>query len=91
MADDVKVKFGGDFSDMAKGAKAAATHAGNMLETSVTNYATGLAGSIGSMFTLESIVEKIQDGFKGAAEYFKEISRGIKTSGVNAEEFQKIV
>lgn len=91
MSDDVKVKFGGDFTDIAKGAGAAAKHAGNMLETSVTNYATGLAGSIGSMFTLESIVEKIQEGFKGAAEYFKEVSRGIKTSGVNAEEFQKIV
>ena len=91
MADDVKVKFGGDFSDVAKGAGAAAKSAGNMLGSALTNYATGLQSSIASMLSIENIVAKISEGMQDARDYFKEIGKGMKTTGVSAQDYQRVL
>ena len=91
MADDVKVKFGGDFADIAKGAGAAAKVAGNAMQTSISNYASGLQGSITSALSLENIFDKISQKIDQSREYFAGLTHGIKTTGANAEQFQTIL
>jgi hypothetical protein len=91
MADDVKVKFGGDFSDIAKGAGAAAKVAGNAMGTSISNFANGLQGSITSALSIENIFSKISEKIDQSREYFKDLNRGIKVTGVSAEEFQDVL
>jgi hypothetical protein len=91
MADDVKVKFGGDFADIAKGAGAAAKYAGNAFMGSMDKFSEGMMGSITSAISVENIVSKIKEGLKEASEYFKEIGKGAKTAGVSPSEVQRVL
>jgi hypothetical protein len=91
MADDVKVKFGGDFADIAKGAGAAAKFAGNAFMSSMEKFSEGMLGSISSAVSVENVVSKIKEGLQEAAEYFKEIGRGAKVSGASPAEIQRVL
>lgn len=91
MSDDVKVKFGGDFADIAKGAGAAAKYAGNAFMSSMEGFSNGMIGSIQSAISVENVVNKIKDGLAEAAEYFKEIGRGAKVSGASPQEIQRVL
>jgi hypothetical protein len=89
MADDVKVKFGGDFTDVPKGAEAAATAAGTAMQGWVGKYANSLKDKLASAFSLENIVSKFVSSASAQLEKFKEIDTLSRKLGVSREELQK--
>ena len=93
MADDVKVKFGGDFSGIADGAAAAGKIAGTAISASFKAYTASLTSSIANMFSVTNIMGKVFDGVKDALKYFREIdelSRQLGVSRVDLQKFGKI-
>lgn len=93
MADDVKVKFGGDFSGIADGAAAAGKIAGTAISASFKSYTASLTSSIANMFSVTNIMGKMFDGVKDALKYFREIdelSRQLGVSRVDLQKFGKI-
>jgi hypothetical protein len=91
MADDVKVKFGGDFADIAKGAGAAAKYAGNAFMGSLNTFGEGMLSSLSAAVSIENVVSKISEGLKDASEYFAQIAKGAKTSGSSPAEIQRVM
>ena len=90
MADDVKVKFSGDFSDVPKGATTAAQAAGTAISGQFQSLATSITSSLGSMFAATAIFDKLKEGITGAREYFSELNRAIRTTGGGGDEFQRV-
>ena len=73
MADDVKVKFGGDFTDVPKGAEAAANAAGTAMRGYFNTYAKGLKDKLASAFSLDSLITNFASRVSAQLEKFKEI------------------
>jgi hypothetical protein len=90
MADDVKVKFGGDFTDVPKGAEAAATAAGTKLKSWFNEGITSMMSSIGSAFSMAALFDKLKENLAQAKEYFKELNHAIKTTAAGGDEFQRV-
>jgi len=89
MADDVKVKFSGDFSDVPKGAEAAANAAGTAMRGYFGTYTKGLKDKMASAFSAESLVGGFLDRVNAQLEKFKEIDTLSRKLGVSREELQK--
>lgn len=91
MADDVKVKFGGDFSDVSKGAKDAVNKAGASIESWWNDFAKSTSASVASALALSTLFGKFTDSVKETMVYFKELELGSKRFGSGlAPEFQKV-
>jgi hypothetical protein len=93
MADDVKVKFGGDFSGIAGGAASAGKIAGTAISASFKAYTESLTSGLANMFSVTNIMGKMFAGVKDALKYFREIdelSRQLNVSRVDLQKFGKI-
>jgi hypothetical protein len=93
MADDVKVKFGGDFTDVPKGAETAVQSAGTIMGKWFGDYAKGLKDKLASAFSLDSIVSKFVSGMGEQLEKFKEIdtlARKLNVTRVELQQFAKL-
>lgn len=91
MADDVKVKFGGDFTGVAKGGQSAVKQAGTALGSYFSDMGSSIMGSIGGMFSAGAVVGKVTEKFQAAGEYFRELIHIMKITGESAESLQKIM
>jgi hypothetical protein len=89
MADDVKVKFGGDFSEIDKDAQSASKRIGTALGAWVGDYAEGISGKLKSMFSVENLVGKFFENFTGAMDKMFEIENLSKKLGVGRKELQQ--
>lgn len=91
MADDVKVKFGGDFSDVAKGAKDAVSKAGASIGSWWDDFAKSTTASVTSALALSTLFGKFTESVKESMQYFRELELGSKrfNSGLSPE-FQKV-
>ncbi len=90
MADDVKVKFGGDFSGVSKGANDAAAQAGSALAKSMADKVTAIGSSIAGLFAIGSVASKVFEGFKSGIAYMHELNLAITRTGQSSGEFQKL-
>ena len=90
MSDDVKVKFSGDFSDIPKGAGAAAKSAGTAMSGYFSEMGSTIMSSVGGMFAATAVVGKIFEKFQDAGAYFKELIHAMHATGASAVELQKI-
>ena len=90
MSDDVKVKFSGDFSDVAKGASEAAKTAGTAISGQFQSLATNVTSALGGMFAATALFDKFKEGIAGAKEYFSELNKAIRTTAGGGEEFQRV-
>jgi len=89
MSDDVKVKFGGDFSDLSKGAKEAAEAAGVAMTSSFTSFTSKLSGSLISAIGVGSVATTLFNNILGKFEQFKELDTMSRKLGVSAEDLQR--
>jgi hypothetical protein len=89
MADDVKVKFGGDFSDIDKDAQSASKRIGTALGAWVGDYAESISSKIKNAFSLESIMGKFFENFTAAMDKMFEIDNLSKKLGVGRKELQQ--
>jgi hypothetical protein len=90
MADDVKVKFGGDFSGVSKGANDAAAQAGSALAKSMTDKISAIGASIAGLFAIGAIASKVFEGFKAGIAYMHDLNLAITRTGQSSGEFQKL-
>jgi hypothetical protein len=90
MADDVKVKFGGDFSGVSKGATDAASQAGSALGTALDGKIKAIGASIAGAFAVGAIASRLWDGFKSGIDYMKELNLAVSRTGQSTGEFQKL-
>jgi hypothetical protein len=92
MGDDVKVKFGGDFSDVAKGAGDAVTKAGGALSSWWSDFNKSTTASLTSALALSSLFGKLTDSMANTLKYSRGIDDAFKRfgSGKNSEEFQLV-
>jgi hypothetical protein len=93
MADDVKVKFSGDFTDVPKGASEAASRAGSAMKSWAGDFGKSLAGSFVGLFAADAVIGAIKDFASGVREqltYFRELQHTIEKTNVDAKEFQQI-
>lgn len=89
MADDVKVKFGGDFSDLAKGASDAATKAGTALTGWVSDFGSSLKRSLASALSLDTIVSSAISNAREHMGKMNELDILSKSLGVGSEDLQR--
>jgi len=89
MADDVKVKFGGDFTDVPKGADSAGKLAGTAIAASFKEYTKSLTSSLASFFSVSNLVGTFASNFSAALEKFREIDQLSRQLGVSRVELQK--
>ena len=94
MSEDVKVKFGGDFSQVQKGASEAGKGAGAALGAKIneqlSSFGTSMAAKIGAMFAVDAIFETLKEGIMSAKEYFSQLNASIRTTGASGDEFQRV-
>lgn len=91
MSDDVKVKFGGDFTDVAKGASEATSKAGASLTAWFNDFKKSTEASILSSLALSSIFSNFVKGAAEALQYFREMDLALKRFGGNGDaQFQQI-
>lgn len=91
MADDVKVKFGGDFTDVAKGASEATSKAGASLTSWFNDFKKSTEASILSSLALSNIFSNFVKGASEALQYFREMDLALKRFGGNGDaQFQQI-
>lgn len=90
MSDDVKVKFGGDFSDVSKGAKEAVSNAGSAMGSWFKDFGKSVEGSIISSFAATAVFGKIKDNIADALHYFRELDLTIRRVGGSSADFQKL-
>jgi hypothetical protein len=88
MADDVKVKFGGDFSDLSKGASDAATKAGTAMQGWVSDFAKSLKSSIASAFSLQNIVGTLYTKGREQLREMAELDVLSKSLGISSTDLQ---
>jgi hypothetical protein len=89
MADDVKVKFGGDFSDLSKGASDAATKAGTAMQGWVSDFAKSLKSSLASAFSLQNIVGTLYAKGMETITKQQELDVLSKSLGISSTELQQ--
>jgi hypothetical protein len=89
MADDVKVKFGGDFSEIDKDAKSASNRIGTALGGWVDEYAKEVKHKLKDAFSLGNIAEKFYEGVKEYLQKFEDIDNMAKKLGVTRVELQQ--
>lgn len=89
MADDVKVKFGGDFSDLAKGAQDAAQKAGTALTGWVSDFGSSLKRSLASALSLDALVSSAISNAKEHMGKMNELDIMSKSLGVGSEDLQR--
>ena len=91
MADDVKVKFGGDFTDVAKGAADATSRAGSSLSAWFGDFRKSTEASILSSLALSNIFSNFVKGAAEALQYFREMDLAIKRFGGSGDaQFQQL-
>jgi len=90
MSDDVKVKFGGDFSDVATGAQAATKMAGGALSSWYGDFSKSMTSSIVGSMALTSIFGKFTQGISDALHYFRELDLTMRRIGGSGAEFQQL-
>lgn len=90
MADDVKVKFGGDFTDVAKGAGDAAKKAGTALGDWFGDFRKSMATQIASGLALTALVGKFVQSAAESLQYFREMDLTMRRLGTTGAEFQKL-
>lgn len=90
MADDVKVKFGGDFSGVSKGANEAASMAGSALAKNMTDKISAIGASIAGLFAIGTLASKAFEGFKAGIAYMHELNLAVSRTGQSSAEFQKL-
>jgi hypothetical protein len=90
MADDVKVKFGGDFSGVSKGATDAASQAGSALGNAIEGKVKAIGASIAAAFAVGAIASRLWEGFKSGIEYMHELNLAVSRTGQSSGEFQKL-
>jgi hypothetical protein len=91
MADDVKVKFGGDFTDVAKGASEATARAGSSLTAWFNDFRKSTEASILSSLALANIFSNFVKGAAETLQYFREMDLALKRFGGNGDaQFQQI-
>jgi len=90
MADDVKVKFGGDFSNVSKGATDAASQAGTALGTALDGKIKAIGASIAGAFAIGAVASRLWEGFKSGIDYMKELNLAVSRTGQSTGEFQKL-
>lgn len=90
MSDDVKVKFGGDFSDIAKGASEAVNKAGASMTAWFNDFSKSTESSVLSALSLQSIFGKLVDGMSAVLKTSKELDNAFQRFGTGgrAREFQ---
>ena len=91
MADDVKVKFSGDFTDVPKGASNAAQAAGTAMKGFASDLLSSMTGAVGGIFAVGTMIGFVQERIAGAREYFYQLHKAIEQTGVKAEELQKVI
>jgi hypothetical protein len=89
MSDDVKVKFGGDFTDVPKGADSAGKIAGTAIAASFKEYTKSLTSSLASFFSVSNLVNTFANNFSAALDKFREIDQLSRQLGVSRVELQK--
>jgi hypothetical protein len=89
MSDDVKVKFGGDFSDLAKGAEDAAKKAGTAMQGWVSDFRKSLASSLANAFSLQNIVGTLYSKGMDTLTRQQELSVLSKSLGISSTELQQ--
>ena len=90
MADEVKVKFGGDFTDVPKGADAAAKQAGTAIANSFSDAAGKASKMFLGAFAVSNIVSSIYSGMREAGQYFLDLQNTLKKTGANAQDLQAL-
>lgn len=92
MADDVKVKFGGDFTDVSKGATDAVTKAGGALSSWWNDFNKSTTASITSALALSAIFGKLTESMANTLKYAKGVDEAFKRfgSGNSSTEFQLV-
>lgn len=92
MSDDVKVKFGGDFSDVAKGAADAVTKASGALGSWWDDFNKSTTSSITSALALSAIFGKLTESMANTLKYAKGIDEAFKRfgNGGSSKEFQLV-
>jgi hypothetical protein len=89
MADDVKVKFGGDFSDLSKGASDAAAKAGTAMQGWVSDFAKSLKSSFANAFSLENIVGTLYSKGMERITRQQELDVLSKSLGISSTDLQQ--
>ena len=90
MGDDVKIKFGGDFTEVPKGADSAMKLAGTAISDSYKKYIDSVKSSIGNMLSVSNIVDKLYTGLRDGLTYFREIDQLSRQLGVSRVDMQKL-
>lgn len=91
MSDDVKVKFGGDFTDVAKGASEATSKAGASLTSWFNDFRKSTEASILSSLALSNIFSNFVKGASEAMQYFREMDLALKRFGGSGDaQFQQL-
>lgn len=92
MGEDVKVKFGGDFSDVAKGAADAVTKASGALGSWWDDFNKSTTSSITSALALSAIFGKLTESMANTLKYAKGIDEAFKRfgNGGSSKEFQLV-
>ena len=90
MSEDVKVKFGGDFSDVEKNAESSTKKAGVSLEKWFGDFNKSVTKSIVSSLALSAIFGKWMSAAQETLDYFKELDRTIKQLGGSSADFQRL-
>lgn len=92
MADDVKVKFGGDFSDVAKGAGDAVSKAGGAISSWWSDFNKSTTASLTSALALSALFGKLTESMAATLKYSRGIDDAFKRfgSGKNSQEFQLV-
>ena len=89
MADDVKVKFGGDFSDLSKGASDAAAKAGTAMQGWVSDFAKSLKSSIASAFSLQNITSTLYTKGREQLREMADLDVLSKSLGISSTDLQQ--
>ena len=89
MADDVKVKFGGDFTDLAKGAEDAAKTAWTAMQGWVSDFRKSLANSLASTFSLQNIVGTLYPKGREQLREMSELDVLSKSLGISSTDLQQ--
>lgn len=92
MADDVKIKFGGDFTDVAKGAGEAVSRAGGALGSWFNDFNKSTVASLTSAMALSALFGKLTENMANTLKYAKGVDEAFKRfgTGKSSQEFQLI-
>jgi hypothetical protein len=93
MADDVKVKFGGDFSEVPKGAEQAAKVAGTAMKDWFKDVGKSIVAPLAGFFAADALLGQVKDFVMGMREQLKilgDMKDAIRKSGADPEEFQRL-